>query len=203
MKKIKIFIFFSLILLFLNKSNASFSIIPEGIPSFIIPKLKNYNYHLSSLAPGKYTLIVIYSTQEIYKKSEILKNKKIEIGIFPDLRYISTSINTYKLFSSIPERGKTKIFESKFITNTNPINFDPLPFSLYFSLSNQEDTVIYNSQIDHQYITVFKHKEKEEYLAFFDLNFDKNFSDLIVLINYISACSSSGGRGQNKGNNPF
>ncbi|MCS7164801.1 MAG: hypothetical protein RMJ51_00750 [Candidatus Calescibacterium sp.] len=194
-----------LLVFFFSFSKASFKIVPNGIPDFFIPKLKKYNYHLASLPPGKYTLIVLYSNQQIQKKSQILQNKRIEIGIFPDLRYISSnSINMYRLFSDIPERGKTKIFESKFITNTNPVTFDPLPFSLFFSLSSSEDSVVYSSNVDHRYIMVFRHKEKEEYLGFFDIDFDNNFSDLIILLNYISQCSSgSGGRGENKGNTPF
>jgi len=199
------FLILFLIFVFFVSVKAAFNIIPPGTPDFIIPKLKNYNYYLSSIPAGKYTLIVIYSNQELYKTSEILKNKKMEIGIFPDLRYISSnSVNMYKLFSTIPEKGKTKIFESQFITDTNPLTFSPLPFSFYFSLSTNEDSVIYNSNIDHKYISIFKHKEKDEYLVFFDINFDGNFSDLIILINYISPCSSSGGgRGGGKGNTPF
>lgn len=191
------------IIIIMSLSIASFKIIPEGIPEFIIPKMKNYDYYSLPLQPGKYTSIVVHSETEIYKNSSILKNKKIEIGIFPDLRYISSnSINIYKLFSGIPEKGKTKMFESKFIINTNPIVWEALPFGIYFSLSNNQDTVIYNSNIDHKFIYIFKHKEKEEYLVFFDLNFDKKFGDLVILLNYVSACSG-GGRGENQGNTPF
>ncbi|MCS7244220.1 MAG: hypothetical protein RMJ36_05760 [Candidatus Calescibacterium sp.] len=193
-------------ILFSISTKASFNIVPNGAPDFIIPKLKSYNYYLSSIPAGKYTLVVIYSNPEIYKTSKILQNKKIEIGIFPDLRYISSnSINMYKLFSQIPDKGKTKIFESKFITNTNPLTLDPLPFGLFFSVSNNEDNVVYSSGIDHKYIMIFKQKEKDEYLGFFDINFDNIFSDLIILLNYISPCSggSGGGRGDSKGSNPF
>ncbi|MFN4219576.1 MAG: hypothetical protein ACK4GJ_01480 [bacterium] len=197
-----IFITFVSIIITTFLSFASFKVIPEGIPEFIIPKMKNYNYYSLSLAAGKYTSIVVHSDTEIYK-SDILKNKKIEIGIFPDLRYISSnSINIYKLFSGIPEKGKTKMFESKFITNTNPVTWEALPFGIYFSLSNNQDTVIYNSNVDHKFINIFKHKDKDEYLVFFDLNFDRKFSDLIILLNYVSPCSG-GGRGENQGNTPF
>ncbi|MFN3995800.1 MAG: hypothetical protein ACK4GR_04630, partial [bacterium] len=62
--------------------------------------------------------------------------------------------------------------------------------------------VIYNSNVDHKFINIFKHKDKDEYLVFFDLNFDRKFSDLIILLNYVSPCSG-GGRGENQGNTPF
>lgn len=205
-KNLKKFLFLLLIILtfLLSHIKAAFNVLPYGIPDFIADKLKKYNYYSSSLVAGKYTLIVIYSNLELYKTSSILKNKKIEIGILPDFRYISSSsINAYKLFLSIPNKGNTKIFESQFIINTNPLTFQALPFSIYFSLSTNQDTVIYNSLIDTKYIYIFKHKGKDEYLVFFDLDCDNNFSDLIILLNYISPPSGQGGRGENKGNNPF
>ncbi|MEN3015524.1 MAG: hypothetical protein ABDH21_05675 [bacterium] len=199
MKRILLILLLIIPWLFLT---SSFKIVPNGIPDFIASKMKNYNYYLLSIPPGKYTLIVVYSNP-IISKSDILKNKRIEIGIFPDLRYISSSsINAYKLFSEIPDKGKTKIFESKFITDTNPLTFNPLPFCMYFAVSTAQDNVIYNSNIDHKYIMIFKHKQKDEFLVFFDINFDNLFSDLIVLINFISVCSG-GGRGDSQGNSPF
>jgi len=158
---------------------------------------------MSSIPPGKYTLLVLYSTERINNDISS-KSGKIEFGIFPDLKYISSnSINMYSFFYKIPQRGSTKIFESQFITETKPLTFQPLPFNLFFSITIRDDKVIYNSAIDHKYIMMFKHKEKEEYLVFFDVNFDKDFSDLIILLNYISACSGSGGGRGPQGNSPF
>jgi hypothetical protein len=207
MKNVTIYILIILIFIaniVINQSLASFKIIPEGTPDFILPKLKNYSYNMSPIPAGKYTLIVVYSNEQLNQDIKS-KQKKLEIGILPDLKYLqSNSINMYQLFDNIPQKGNTAIFESSFITNANPLTFEALPFNIFFSIKAKKDSVIYNSSLDHKYISIFKHKEKEEYLIFFDLNFDNNFSDLIILINYISACSNSGGgRGNNQGNSPF
>lgn len=179
--------------------------IPKGIPQKIKEKLKSYNYYQSSLEPGKYVIITVYSIYDLPKKSKTLKNKEIEIGLIPDLKNLqNASINFFKLFNKIPLQGETKNIETYFITTQNPTKFEALPFSLSFILSNKSDRIIINSNLDNKYIMIFKHKEKDEYLVFFDLDFDNNFSDLVLLLVYIGPCSApQGGRGGSSGNDTF
>ncbi len=204
----KIFKFLVILLFLLISLNIFGGILltPNGIPQKIKEKLKNYNYYQSSLEPGKYVIITVYSIYDLPKKSKTLKNKEIEIGLIPDLKNLqNASINFYKLFNKIPSQGETKNIETYFITTQNPPKFEALPFSLSFILSNKSDRIIINSNLDNKYIMIFKHKEKDEYLAFFDLDFDNNFSDLVLLLVYMGPCSSSaqGGRGGSSGNAPF
>lgn len=207
MKK-KGFIIFLITLLFLliNLNNfAGILPIPKGIPQKVKEKLKNYNYYQSALEPGKYVIIVLYSIYDLPKKSKNLKNKEIELGLIPDLKYLqNSSLNFYKLFNKIPLQGETKNIETYFIVDQNPIKFQALPFSLSFIVSDKSDRVIINSNLDNKYIMIFKHKEKDEYLAFFDLDFDNSFSDLILLLVFMGPTSASGGgRGGSSGNEPL
>ena len=204
--RINLLLLFLLIFLFSLKllSKAGILAIPNGIPDKIKEKLKNYNYYQSALEPGKYVVIVVYSIYDLNKKSKVLKNKQIEIGLIPDFKNLqNSSINFFKIFSKIPSIGETKNFETYFITSQNPVEFKALPFSISFIISNNTDRVIVNSTLDNKYIMIYKHKEKDEYLAFLDLDFDNNFSDLILLLVYMGPCSGGGGREGGSGNNPF
>ncbi len=205
--KILKFLFFILLLIVVGNNFIVAGIlpIPKGIPTKIKEKLKKYNYYQSALEPGKYVIVVVYSIYDLTKKSNVLKNKEIEIGLLPDLKNLqNASLNFFKLFNKIPLQGETKNIETYFITNQNPTKFEALPFSISFIVSNKSDRVIINSNLDNKYIMIFKHKEKDEYLVFFDLDFDNSFSDLILLLVYMGPCSASGGgRGGSSGNEPF
>ncbi|MGB9638003.1 MAG: hypothetical protein ACPL1F_01720 [bacterium] len=205
-KNVLIFFLGILVVLLIKIDNfAGILPIPKGIPQKVKEKLKNYNYYQSALEPGKYVIVVLYSIYDLPKKSKNLKNKEIEIGLIPDLKNLqNSSLNFYKIFNKIPLQGETKNIETYFITDQNPTKFEALPFSLSFIISNKSDRVIINSNLDNKYIMIFKHKEKDEYLVFFDLDFDNNFSDLILLLVYMGPCSASGGgRGGSSGNEPF
>jgi hypothetical protein len=69
----KIFKFLVILLFLLISLNIFGGILPtpNEIPQKIKEKLKNYNYYQSSLEPGKYVIITVYSIYDLPKNLKL------------------------------------------------------------------------------------------------------------------------------------
>ena len=166
---------------------------PRGVPESVRKMLTEYDYYKKPFPSGKYALTVIYTTLDPNDKKTGFKLCAAPARIYS----ASMPLDYLIILPEVPTIGKSAIFHSVFYRQ-------PMDFEIVAMLNKGEDIFAFSTMGNYKYTLVYKHKSTRKFLVFFDLDWDKRWDDLVVMLNMISRCTSNscGGHKKRSSGNP-